>query len=148
MHCWCVTDHTSGPACLTWRMTERMRALTGPVKDSVTPAPWKHHNTIPPLLKMAKKSSISAKHRWTRNYEEQNKHLRLKKRVKNKYELRGPTGLMEIMCVVLTAVPAFKIHDQTRQCHYEELRKCRNFRSVEIPPCHVIGGGIRCPKIF
>lgn len=58
----------------TCRMTERMRALTGPVKDSVTPAPWKHHNTIPPLLKMAKKSSISASHERTQYYEEQNKH--------------------------------------------------------------------------
>lgn len=57
----------------TWRMTERMRALTGPVKDSVTPAPWKHHNTIPPLLKMAKKSSIFAKNERTQFYEGQNK---------------------------------------------------------------------------
>uniref|UniRef100_A0A3B3ZAF0 TIR domain-containing protein n=1 Tax=Periophthalmus magnuspinnatus TaxID=409849 RepID=A0A3B3ZAF0_9GOBI len=66
--------------CFTCRITERMRALTGPVKDPVTPAPWKHHSTIPPLLKMEKKSSIlsaccqrqsllNSAARWTRPYD-------------------------------------------------------------------------------
>ncbi|KAK0149845.1 Toll/interleukin-1 receptor domain-containing adapter protein [Merluccius polli] len=61
-------------------MTERINALTGPVKDSVTPAPWKHHSTMPPLLKMVKKSSIlsplhlpvgalTSAARWSRKYD-------------------------------------------------------------------------------
>lgn len=42
----------------TCSSTERIKALTGPVHESLTP--WKHQSTSPPLEKMVKKSSMAA----------------------------------------------------------------------------------------